>query len=355
MAATVVLTFLTTALPTSAQDEGPAPGWEQTGLATSAFDLMTPTSGAFFALTTDGLERSDDGGATWRLVNLPVTVDKQTELQVAVTPTDHTVLFVAGPEGVYRTRDDAQTWSLVYPTPNNRVLKIAISPVDPNLVYLALTGRAEPSSMWKFLRSRDGATTFETVEEALPSTCALRVDLLIPDPLDAATLYRAAPCISSRTDSSPLIVSHDQGHTIQATFNESLEYAERLVGGSGANPRRFYLATMRDSRAGGSTLFRSDDSAQTWTSVLEYRQPDTDTGIGDVAYNPSAPDHVWVALNGGGDGVLTSSDGGDTWQEDGAHGAGAGRRLILGIDARSLYLATDQGVWRQGLDNSNNE
>lgn len=353
LASIVAAALVVSAMAVHAQDQQPPPAdWVATGLTRPTFDLFTPTSGAFFAVTIDGFQRSDDGGATWRLVSLPFPRDFQAaaargeQFQVAVTPTNHTILYVAGPDGVYRTRDDAQTWTLIYPTPSNRVLKIAVSPADPNLVYLALTGAAIPSSQYLLLKSRDGGTTFETVWDAHPSTCGMTVSILMPDMANAATLYEASACISGRTSDVGVVVSHDQGKTLQASFHEPLEYANRLVGGAGVDPTRLYLTSTRDARAGGgSTLWRSDDGAQSWTSVLVSRpESDTQVSIADLAYDPAGPDHVWIATT---DGVLESLDGGQTWQDDGAHDLAVASRLVLGIDGRHLYLANDQGVWQQ--------
>jgi photosystem II stability/assembly factor-like uncharacterized protein len=353
--ATVVLCLVSAGQALAAQADQDQPGdpiWEATGLSEPVFELFTPTSGAFFAQTPGGLQRSDDGGDTWRIVSLPFEPDPNRAPEVAINPRDHTNLFAAGPLGVYRTRDDARSWQLVYPTPKNRVLAIAVSPANPNVVYLGLTGLATPSSQWRFMRSRDGGTTFELVEEAFPSTCGMAVIILQPDQVDPATVYRAAPCFAGRTTSVGMIVSHDQGKTLELSFSASLEYAHRLVGGRGVDPRRFFLASNRDRRAGGSTLFRSDDTARSWSSVLEHR-PDVDGPdvlLADVAYDPMLPDRVWIAHAGAAYGVQLSLDGGDTWQDAGGQGLGQPLRLVLGIDGRSLYLATSSGLFRQRLD-----
>src|SRR5207248_241777 len=49
-----------------AAQEASAASWEQlTGTSGTVVDLVTPSSGALLAVTTDGLYRSDDGGAAW--------------------------------------------------------------------------------------------------------------------------------------------------------------------------------------------------------------------------------------------------------------------------------------------------
>jgi hypothetical protein len=75
-----------------------------------------------------------------------------------------------------------------------------------------------------------------------------------------------------------------------------------------------------------------------------------DVLLADVAYDPMLPDRVWIAYAGAACGVQLSLDGGDTWQDAGGQGLGQPLRLVLGIDGRSLYLATSSGLFRQRLD-----
>lgn len=346
------------------QTEAPAPlpaAWLQTGLQGPAGALYTPSSGAFFSRTERGLQRSDDGGDTWRLVNLPVA---PSELGgVAVDPSDHQRLLVEGPGGIYRTVDDARTWSLVFPMQHRKVLRLAISPVDGRLLYMGLRGvpggpsDESPSTFW-FLRSMDGGLTFTELEHGTGMTCSMSLPILQPHPRDADVLFRAVACLAGRTYQNPLTVSRDRGATFETSLFTSLELAYAVVGGRGIQPDRFYAVMNRDQRAGGATLYRSDDGATTWTSVLEYRNEVRPTGtpvppittIAAVAYDPAQPDHIWVALGHDADGVQFSADGGATWQDAGARDLGEAHALALGVDGRSLYLSTDRGLWRQPQD-----
>src|SRR5262245_16770572 len=89
VATAVALLWTTTVL---AQAD-PGVQWTQTGLATPAFELMTPTSGALFARTRDGLMRSNDAGDTWASVTLPAwqpdTPQGGYPGQIVVDPTNH--------------------------------------------------------------------------------------------------------------------------------------------------------------------------------------------------------------------------------------------------------------------------
>src|SRR5688500_19281037 len=107
--------------------------WELTGLTVPVQQLYAPASGAFFAQTVDGLQRSDDGGVTWREVLLPP--GGSGGLAIAVDPTNHMAIYAAGQGGLYKTEDDAATWQLVLPTAE-RIQRIAVSPADAHLVLV---------------------------------------------------------------------------------------------------------------------------------------------------------------------------------------------------------------------------
>jgi hypothetical protein len=61
---------------------------------------------------------------------------------------------------------------------------------------------------------------------------------------------------------------------------------------------------------------------------------------------------VYVGLTGDGSGVVTTPDGGATWCSLGLEPIGPVRDLVLGIDGRNLYAATDTGVWRFQFDSA---
>jgi photosystem II stability/assembly factor-like uncharacterized protein len=341
---------------------GPSADWEPTGLGTPVLELFTPASGAFFATTRDALLRSEDAGATWAPVTLPSPPAGRREPSVAVDPTNHAVLYAAGAGGLYKSSDDAATWALLLPT-TETVLRVAVSPADHHLVYLALAGSPTNATDFRFLRSRDGGATWQQLEEFHSSLCGWGVRLLEPHPTNAQRAFRTAGCYAGRNLGDALRQSTDQGATWSALFEPQMAFPARLVGGRAVAPGRYYLAANRDSRAGGSALFRTDDDGSTWAEVVAFegggtiQQPDApDVRIGGLAYDPAKPDRVYVGLNEyadqlsgrtrTGSRVIASSDGGATWAELGRGDPGEISDLVLGIDGLNLYMATDQGLWR---------
>lgn len=344
-------------LPAGAQE---FPAWQPTGLARPTWRLFTPASGAFFAHTADGLLRSDDGGGAWSAVNVPAGFKRG-----VVDPTNHAVIYAAAEGGLYKTADDAASWQLIMPT-TWTVTALAVSPADPNLVYLALKDQPVNAIRFQRHRSRDGGATWEQLENSQASLCGFGVLLLEPHPTDPQRVFSAHTCFAGRTTTVELDHSADQWTTLTTLLRPNTHYAGELVGGRGAQPGRYYLAAERDHRFGGSTLYRSDDDGATWSEALSFpnalegggaREVGPDVGIAALAYDPANPDRVWLSLaetSGRGQAATKSyrltatADGGATWTDLNAD-LGPVHDLALGIDGANLYAAGEHGVWRLPL------
>jgi hypothetical protein len=381
-----LLLALALAAPVTAEAQSATADWTQVDLGVPAGRLFTPSSGAFFAQAGAGLMRSDDAGATWTPVSLP-----NASRVLAIDPTNHQVLYVAGEDGVYRSRDDAASWSriLAYgPTVGFDVLTLAVSPADPSVLYLGLAGKTPASGDLWFHRSKDGGTTWELIEEHHYSLCGFSFSLLRAHPTDPNLVYGAYGCLAGRNFALDLTRSRDQGKTWGDWSWGSPEgklpdrsgeigdacyryggYPTRVVGGQGAAPAVFYLGVNRDNRLGGSFVVRTGDDGATSTILLDLRGGGSpgfarcgdpaavSTLIGGLTYDPNQPDHIFVGFSGvpsldsidAHGSVLASLDGGASWQSVGCEDVGPVHDLALGIDGRNLYASSDTGVWRLAL------
>ena len=73
-------------------------------------------------------------------------------------------------------------------------------------------------------------------------------------------------CYAGRTLEDDLEVSWDFGSSFGSLMTPSGAYPRVLVGGSGAEPQRYYVAANKDFRSGGSLLLASpDDGAHSST------------------------------------------------------------------------------------------
>jgi hypothetical protein len=153
--------------------------------------------------------------------------------------------------------------------------------------------------------------------------------------------------------------TRDAGGTWVEGFSPDYQAVGNVVGGSGAQPNRFYLAGLKVEGL-GATLYRSDDDTQTWSPVGSFARIDNAVGstITGLAYDPGNSDLVFVALMHlrgarlspeNPPQVLASEDGGATWQDLAQGQLGPINDLALGIDGQTLFAATDQGVVRVPL------
>jgi photosystem II stability/assembly factor-like uncharacterized protein len=334
--------------------------WAALGPDVSVGRLFAPATGALFTATEGDLFRSDDAGTSWRQIELPLSQRK--ERVVEVDPADHRVIFADGDGGLQRTTDDGATWSTVLPS-DRRTLRVAISPADPHVLYVAQQGASWTD--WFFWRSLDQAASWENLEEIHNSmSCGWSIRLLYPHPTDPTRLFRTAGCYAGRDLNDTLDESRDRGSTFATIFTPRFAFPSRLVGGSGIEPGRYYLATNNDSRQGGSSLLVSADDAATWTPILEYAGGGTATGstspsitIGALSYDPTTPSRVFVSLHRHDDlrkpaangGIVATSDAGASWSEIGSPEMPRVDDLALGIDGKYLFAASEQGVWRLAL------
>ncbi len=98
--------------------------------------------------------RSLDGGANW--ISLPVPGTEP----IAVSPADPQIVLVHGSQGVFRSADGAATWRLVLPT-TRRVDDFEFAPSDPRIVYAATRG-------YDVYRSDDGGDTWRLLVSLRP-------------------------------------------------------------------------------------------------------------------------------------------------------------------------------------------
>ena len=188
--------------------------WEWMGL-NQAVRLYAPTSGALLSSTVEGLYRSDDGGMTWsHLATSAATTDPAL---TAVHPIDQNLIYVAAEAGLIKTTDGGSTWTTVL-EPDVKLRGAAISPVDTDVVYVMLADSNNPTSLRRFLVSRDAGTTWAEQERRAfdpndsRSFCNWRMSMLAADPFQAGRVFRLRYC-EGGTRTPNLDQSPDEGVT----------------------------------------------------------------------------------------------------------------------------------------------
>jgi len=358
--------------------ETDAPTWEPTGLVDQEVGfVLTPAGGALLAGRREynesahrsliaSLWRSHDDGDTWREVNLPPDA-----YIVRVDPADPDVMLAAAGPTLYRTTDGGTTWTPIVSgeiepfTSSNQPVALAISPADHQLVYLALR---RSTSVLRLLRSHDGGITWEKIKDDYgPSpSCAMVVNAFQPHPTDPDRVLAVIGCSFFGDDVSQVSVSTDQGTTWTRRGGPGIQGTITGLGGlygwEGAMPERLYATTRHSEIAGpgkqtrtvGRSLFRSDDEGQTWTLLLTTVPTDGHedrlTPVSEVGFlenDPAHPDTVYLYSESG---IQVSTDAGQSWATLHTENLPRIRSVSLGVDGRTLYAATEGGLYRLRLE-----
>jgi len=227
-----------------------------------------------------GFFYSADGGETWTrsvegLHNLGVT-------SVAQDPSTTSTLYIgldngittdltgasnAGPN-MYKSTDSGLTWSgLDLPVTDNRVTYIEVDPTNPSTVYCNgssenSTGALDTANLG-FAKSTDGGSTWSRINDGL---AAISNPSFTMDPNDSATLYG-----SVWTDTGAQSYRTTDGGGNWSTFPP---YSESIPGNLSN-----LTASPNDSNTiiGFTTqkLYTSTDGGTTWSESMDF----SDTGI----------------------------------------------------------------------------
>lgn len=232
-----------------------------------------------------GVWRSTDGGDSWQRARFGDGYQGEKAIyDLAVHPTDPSIIYAGGAEGVYLSRDRGANFDrLDSPMNAMRVWRVAIDSLDPATVFAGTC----PAAVF---RSRDGGQQWKKVCDDFAEECmnvgTPRITGLAVDPADHRTVWAGAEVDGVRL---------------------------------------------------------SLDSGDTWTRVAGGVLDDLD--IHDVALVPSAPTRVLVAIPRE---ICISDDGGDSWQGVGARDRFAmpycRSIAVKADDPRVLFVGTGSGA-----------
>jgi hypothetical protein len=271
----------------------------------------------------EGIQRSTDGGTTWRGV-----LDGGWTL--AVDPNRAGTVWAVGQLGVRVTRDGGTSWRSPGPAPAG-VAAIVLDPRRPGTLYLSTRQN-------DVFRSVDGGRTWDPFgagPRGGPGTGPGLTELLAIDPRQPGILYAG--------DGLGVVTTVDGGTTWRRADAGVVASHVRRVAPAPSNPATIYAAgsvTPRNQQHDYDwTLSRSDDRGRTWVRL----QTD-DVAPLAVAVDPRDHRHVLV---GGPEGTTGSDDGGATWTSLQRVGW-VGGIAFAASNPRQVYAAlydeaTDQG------------
>ena len=286
--------------------------------------------------------QTTDGGAEWFVLEdtLNGRTASQTVREIKIHPFGPDTMFVATTSGAYKSTDAGQTWSQMFEQwPLQMWVALEVSRANPPVLFLGCIGSA-----W---RSTDCGEIWHEMAD-LPGA----IEAIRADPVEPQIIYAAAN--TTRPDSS-IWKSTDSGITWRNTHN-NLEY-DANSGAYGTaidvdpvDHQIVYFARYC-SEAPGECLVKSTNGGRYWIDI-------TPPGLSDNFLHGVAVSHVdhnTVFVCSDANGILRSTDRGETWQEINDGIAGMSRRaqtvvsdpttgvLYLGRYAGGIYRSTNNG------------
>ncbi|MFL6110245.1 MAG: WD40/YVTN/BNR-like repeat-containing protein, partial [Catenulispora sp.] len=234
-------------------------------------------SSIVYAATTNGVFRSGDGGQHWTVAAATLGTPFG---DLAVASGDPQKVFASSVYGLYKSSNRGATWSLAHGFGSYRV---AVS-ADGSVVYSVSTGGP--------IRSSDGGVTFGSPGSGFPA--ATSVMALVLDPQNADTVYAALLSnagVYKSTDGGAHWTAANTGLTASAYYSLAIDPANSSVLYTGPGPGR---------------IFKTTDAGASWTELTN--------GLGtsfyhSIAISNSPPTVIAVTDSG----YYKSTNAGSSW------------------------------------------
>lgn len=305
--------------------------------------------------TGGGVWKTEDAGLSWQ--NISDGFFKTGSVgDIAVSPSDPNVIYVgmgehavrgvmtAAGDGVYRSTDAGKTWMHLGLDQTRHISDVVIHPDDPNTVWVAAQGAVHGSNPERGIyKSIDGGKTWNKTLYVDENTGAssLSLDQTNPRILYAATWqHRRYPwTVESGGPGSAIYKSTDGGDSWEKVTEGLPEEMGKIgVSVSPANPNRVYAIIETEKAKSG--LYRSDDAGKNWKLLSTDQMLSARSWYYmEVFADPVNQDVVYV-LNAP---MMRSIDGGKTFSPVGVGHGDTHDLWINPEDNRNMILGDDGG------------
>lgn len=262
------------------------------------------------------LFRSDDAGASWRLLPFPRgTAGVFNSVLIDPKESQH---YYAGLDagdsrdsGVYESKDGGETWQALAGMRGSRIEALAISPIDSSTL-------AAGTSKGVFV-SADRGETWRRISSATDVEMQ-DITALAFDPSDAKVLYAGTPHLPWKTS--------DGGATWHSISTGLIDDSDIFSIRVDPNHPQLVFASAC------SGIYRSDSGGEGWHKIQGI--PGTHRRTHIIAEDPRNSDTIFAGTTLG---LFKSPDGGKTWRH--LSSEQVNWMVFDPAEPRTLYLATE--------------
>ena len=230
-----------------------------------------------------GIFVSHDAGVTWTSVK---DMQGQSVRALAGSISNPDELVAGTLQGVFRSMDDGKTWTQITPKDSHELHEfesIAIDPANPDVIY---------AGTWHLpWKTTDGGKNWANIKQGIIDDSD--VFSIIVDPKSPQTVYASACSGIYKSENAGEVFKKVQG--IPSTARRT-----RVLLQDPGQPNTVFAGTTEG-------LFRSTDAGTKW-----IRTTGPEVIVNDVWVSPDDSKRMLITTDRGG--VLTSSDGGDTFK-----------------------------------------
>ncbi|MBK9012962.1 MAG: hypothetical protein IPM82_02160 [Saprospiraceae bacterium] len=267
-----------------------------------------------------GILRSKDGGITWSK-SLDFTQDQNKGVwDVEVAPSNADVVYAATSDGVYKSTNGGDSWTLVHTV----VLAndLVVHPTNPDVVVVGCGNQSSPG--YGIYRTSNGGANWTKITAGLPNVFNGKI-MLDRSPSAPEVVYASiGNGLSSSEGASWLCRSNDFGATwtTQTTtdYSQWQGWYSHDVAVSPTNPNELVIVGIDVWRSsdGGQTIVQKSQSSNGGIGFVNAPIEGPDGGpefvhsdVHDAIWHPTQPGVFYVADDGG---VHRSTNGGETFQ-----------------------------------------